>query len=203
MSKPDEYLKLVGLSLFIRSFGMLLATMAIVLALSGCDRDPAGISVQITSETNLDAQALTGRVTKYGLFEVLRTGPLLDNKQTNTGKTHSGSTIQLIEQTERIPLQKSNYFGFQSRIEPLPDRQSIEVKKVVRHPEMILPDGSRKSAYEVDEIKKVSSGVALMTAGYSLDEDYELVQGEWIFQYWFENKLLVEQKFVTYVPVAD
>ena len=33
-----------------------------------------------------------------------------------------------------------------------------------------------------------------------LGEDFEMVAGEWIFQYWLEDQLLVEQKFQTYHP---
>lgn len=154
----------------------------------------------ITPAQSVDTtQAIRGRVTSYGLYEVLRTGPLINNSATNTGKTHSASTIQLIKQTDQIPLKKGNYFGFQTRIEPLPGKSFIKLKKVVTHPPMVLPDGSIKSGYQVDETKKVSSGVAFTTSGYSLDEDYELVVGEWVFQYWFAGKILIEQKFYTYL----
>jgi hypothetical protein len=143
-------------------------------------------------------QTISGRVTRYGLYEVLRTGSLVDKPDTNTGKTHSASTIQLTEQTDRVPIRKGNYFGFQTRIEPLSGKSFIKLKKVVTHPQMVLPDGSIKTGYQVDEIKKVSSRVAFTTSGYSLDEDYELVAGEWVFQYWFEEELLVEKRFQTY-----
>ena len=173
-----------------------LLTLVCVLLVAACSQDT---DVAMTMDPGkAPDQEIVGRVTQYGLYEVLRTGPLVDKPETNTGKTHSASTIQLIEQTDRIPISKGVYFGFQTRIEPLPGRAFIKLKKIVRHPEMVLPDGSATSGYEVNETKKVSSGVAFTTSGYSLDEDYELVAGEWIFQYWLEDQLLVEQKFQTY-----
>ena len=168
------------------------------LVLSACQREP--VESGNSDATQAGHQPPGGQVIKYGLYEVIRTGRLVDNADTSTGKSHSASTIQFIRQTDRIPLKKGNYFGFQSRIEPLPDRHFIKLKKVVTHPEMTLPDGSKKVGYEVDETKKVSVGVAFTTSGYSLDEDYELVAGEWTIQYWFEDRMLVEQKFYTYWP---
>jgi len=45
--------------------------------------------------------------------------------------------------------------------------------------------------------------LAFATSGYSLDEDYELVEGEWIFQYWIEDRMLIEQKFYTHRQAED
>ena len=173
-----------------------LLTLVCVLLVTACSQD-ADETVAMDQSIAFD-QGISGRVTQYGLYEVLRTGPLIDNLDTNTGKTHSASTIQHIERTDRIPVSKGIYFGFQTRIEPLPGKAFIKLKKIVRHPEMVLPDGSTISGYQVNETRKVSSGVAFTTSGYSLDEDYELVAGEWVFQYWFEDTLLVEQRFHTY-----
>jgi len=181
-----------------RSLSRGLFGLVCVFALLACDQP--GVESRSPVATGAADQAPGGRVIKYGLYEVLRTGRLVDNPDTSTGKAHSSSTIQFIEQTDRIPIKMGNYFGFQSRIEPLPGVSFIKLKKVVTHPEMVLPDGSKKSGYEVVEIKKVSSGVAFTTSGYSLDEDYELVEGEWTFQYWLEDKMLIEQKFHTYWP---
>ena len=173
-----------------------LLALVCMLLLLACDQKSVTTA---TSVQDADVeQAISGHVTRYGLYEVLRTGPLVDNPETSTGKAHSASTIQHIKKTDQIPIKKGIYFGFQSRIEPLPGRAFIKLKKVVTHPPMVLPDGSTKTGYQLDEIKKVSSGVAFTTSGYSLDEDYELVAGEWVFQFWFEGNLLVEQKFQTY-----
>ena len=174
---------------------LLLALVCVLLVTACSQATDEAITMDQSKAPDRD---IVGRVTQYGLYEVLRTGPLVDKPDTNTGKTHSASTIQHSERTDQIPISKGIYFGFQSRIEPLPGKAFIKLKKIVRHPEMVLPDGSMTSGYQVSETKKVSSGVAFTTSGYSLDEDYELVAGEWIFQYWFEGQLLVEQKFHTY-----
>jgi hypothetical protein len=36
--------------------------------------------------------------------------------------------------------------------------------------------------------------------GYGFNEDYELVEGDWTFQIWYQDKKLIERKFVSYRP---
>ncbi len=43
----------------------------------------------------------------------------------------------------------------------------------------------------------MSSGSAVALKGYGLQEDYELVEGDWIFQLWYDHRMLVEQRFQT------
>jgi len=38
---------------------------------------------------------------------------------------------------------------------------------------------------------------------YALSEDYELVEGDWTFQLWYQGQLLIEQKFTTYWPEEE
>lgn len=146
---------------------------------------------------------LTGRVIDYGIYEIIREGGLQRASGTSTGKSHRRSTLKLRETTERIPLRKGGFFGFYTRIEPFPGRSYVDLRKVVKHPRMVLPDGTVKTGYELTERKKVSQGVLFSLTGYVFDEDYELVEGDWVFQYWYEDRLLVEQKFTSYIFNAE
>jgi len=145
---------------------------------------------------------LRARVVDYGRYRAIRPGALVAQPETTTGRAHSAPILQLIERTDRIPIAPGSYFGFKVRIEPLPDRHWIDLQRVVVHPEMVLPDGSRSTGYRVAERKQVSGGVAFAIAGYALDEPYEQVAGEWRFQYWHDGELLVEQRFTTYWPAG-
>jgi hypothetical protein len=46
----------------------------------------------------------------------------------------------------------------------------------------------------------VKIGQVIAYDSYALNEDYEMVEGDWIFQIWLQDKMLVEQKFTTYWP---
>lgn len=171
-----------------------LIPFALAIMLVSCAHEPGA------DRRAVEPPPLQGKVIDYGLYEVVRTGPLVTNPATSTGKAHSSSIIKILERTNRIPLEKGNYFAFKSRIEPLPDNHWITLRKVVTHPKMVLPDGSISTGYELRERKRVSNGVAFATAGYSLDEDFEMVAGDWVFQYWFQGQLLIEQRFTSHWP---
>ena len=47
---------------------------------------------------------------------------------------------------------------------------------------------------------KISSNQVIAYTGYGLDEDYELVEGNWVFEIWYQDKKVIEQKFTTYQP---
>jgi hypothetical protein len=47
---------------------------------------------------------------------------------------------------------------------------------------------------------KVTVNQVIAYTGYGLDEDYEMVEGDWVFEIWHHDKKLVEQKFTTYRP---
>lgn len=170
--------------------------MAFVLIFSSCVH-AANSGRQAVDPAQM---GLHGKIIDYGIYEVVRAGGLVDRPETTTGLAHARATVRLRETTRRIPLRKGQYFAFYSRMEPFGDRRAVELRKVVRHPEMVLPDGSRKQGYEMIERKRVRSGTVFTLTGYVFDEEYEMVEGEWRFQYWHGDRLLVEQTFETYRP---
>ena len=68
---------------------------------------------------------------------------------------------------------------------------------------MILPDDSSVTRSERNIGKGTTNGIVTSIDAYALSEDYELVEGEWIFQLWHENKMLAEQRFTTYWPAEE
>ena len=47
---------------------------------------------------------------------------------------------------------------------------------------------------------QVNTGQVIAYTGYDLYEDYELVEGNWVFEIWHKDKKLIEQKFTSYWP---
>lgn len=168
---------------------------AIFLLLIACDQD--------VPEPNGEATAaeLKGRVSQYGLYQLVRSGGLVDNEHTSTGKTLSNAVIQQVRQTDRIPLIKGVQMSLQYRLWYFPDQPAyVDLRRVLQHPEMTLPDGTVSTGSDYMIKGKVRVNQVIAYTGYGLDEDYELLEGEWIFQIWYEDRKLVEQKFVTYFP---
>ena len=87
----------------------------------------------------------------------------------------------------------------QYRIWPLPGQPAyVDLRRVVKHPEMTLPDGSFSTGSDRLIRGKISSSQVIAYTGYDLDEDYELVERDWVFEIWYQDKMVIEQKFTTY-----
>ena len=71
---------------------------------------------------------------------------------------------------------------------------------VLTHPQMTLPDGTTVTRSSRKINKRATHGIVTAIDAYGITEDYELVEGGWIFQIWHDGHKLVEQKFTTYKP---
>ena len=146
----------------------------------------------------------SGRILQFGIYELVRPGKLVKSEQTTTGKAISKPTIQQVEQNDRIPAEKDVYFSYQYRLSNIDALTPIvNLKRVLKHPEITLPDGTKKTGSEYLIKAKVKRGEVFAFDGYAFNEDYEMVEGEWVFQIWYEDQKLVEQKFTSYKPETN
>jgi hypothetical protein len=139
-------------------------------------------------------------VLDYGYYEFTGKSERLANTFTTTGYVTRGE-VKLVEKTHRIPVQQGRLFGFRFRIDNMDENVGvIPLELVVRHPEMHKPDGSSSTGYRYRVELKVDQGMLEDKTGYRLNEPYELVEGEWSFEYRFMNRTLLKQTFTTYKP---
>jgi len=201
-----------------------LITCLIVAALAGCDKasdtpgttdadsgaadavitaaaDPADAQAEVAPETVKDPR---GWVFEHGIYNPLRKGRPRDEITANTGKVINKPVLELAEQTDRIPLVKGTYFAYRYRLLDLPKyvvmKPVVELRKVLVHPEMTLPDGSTATGSDRVFKGRTSAGQVIGFDGYAFNEDYELVEGEWTFQIWYQDQMLLEQTFTMYWP---
>lgn len=152
-------------------------------------------------QNNDDIVSPQAKVIKAGLFKVIRSGGLVESKNTSTGKAIAKPVIQMLKTTERIPLVKDAHMSLQYRIWNLPEQPAyIKLRRVLKHPVMSLPDGSQSSGSDYMITGKVSVGQVIAYTGYGLNEDYEMLEGEWTFQIWYKDEKLIDHTFVTYYP---
>ena len=193
-----------------------LITLIFLLALVGCDSNspepqdsasgaPSGnvASEEVASgktQSYLD-EPLKAMVNQRGLYRLVRSSGVIDDPSTSTGKAVSKPVIELVKSTERIPLMKGAQLYLQYRLWYLPERPAyIDLRRVLKHPEMKLPDGSVATGSDYMLKQRVSVNQAIGYTGYGLDEDYELVEGDWVFEIWYQGEKVIEQKFTTYWP---
>ena len=126
-----------------------LIPVVLVMGLVACGQDSSSTTnrnneqARQVPQKSPEDKAVWARVSKAGLFRVVRSGGVVDSPNTSTGKAISKPVIELIEITDRIPLIKDAHMSLQYRIGNLPiDIHWVELRRVLKHPPMSLPDGS-------------------------------------------------------------
>lgn len=192
-----------------------LIPMMFVLVLGGCERSAdSGSPQNEVADTPIRALSqgdeaaaehqLTAHVFQFGLYKATRKGLVKASADTNTGKVLRKPTLEHLRTTNRVPLKKDTYFGYQFRLFGLPPEAAVKpvmrLRKVLIHPQMTLPDGSTTRGWDRPYKARVQSGQVMGFDGYAFNEDYELVEGDWIFQIWYRDRKLIERRFVSYRP---
>ena len=140
------------------------------------------------------------QILEYGYYHFNNQSSLVENGKVASGYVRKGQA-SLVKKTERIPIEKGRLFGFRFRIEGVDSNVGlIPLELVVEHPPMKKPDGTVSTGYRYPLELKLQDGAVEDKTGYSLNHDYEVVEGEWRFEYRFMNKPLMEQGFTTYKP---
>lgn len=138
------------------------------------------------------------QVSEYGYYRFVEQTQREPNPAATSGYVTSGDA-QLVEQTTRVPIEKGRLFGFRFRIWGVDKNVgSLPLQLVVTHPLMKKPDGSEATRYSYVLNLPLKNGAVEDQTGYRLNEDFELVEGDWQFEFRFMNKPLLVQKFTTY-----
>lgn len=86
--------------------------------------------------------------------------------------------MEIIQKTDKIPLQQGTVFGIAWAITGLQEDE-IEVLYAVEHPEMTLENGKKTRSGTEKMWHRVVDGTAKSMDGYILNHDYELLPGKW------------------------
>ena len=139
-------------------------------------------------------------ILEYGYYQFTKPAERSQQPATTSGYVQQGEAT-LVEKTDQIPIEKGKLFGFRFRISGLnANVGQLPLELVVTHPPMKKPDGNIATGYRYNVDLKLNKGKVEDKTGYALNQDFELVEGEWIFRYMFMNKPLIEQHFTTYRP---
>jgi len=174
--------------------------IACLLALSACDYNEK--STMLKEPATTEVKQPSGRVLQYGVYTLVRGGEIIDNPKTSTGKSVTKPVITRDRTTDRIPLVKNKYMAYQYRLSNLTGRM-VKLRRILQHPAMNLPNGTVSTGSNFTINQRVERNEVFAYDTYAFNEDYEMVEGEWIFQLWYKNKKLVEQKFTTYHPDTE
>jgi len=136
-------------------------------------------------------------VTEFGYYRQVTELERERNIASTSGYVKSGGEVALEKSTQEIPLQLNRLFGFKFRIEGFGDKAAVQLKLVVTHPQITRPNGSTSNGYSYPVILEAKDGVLENQSGYSIDHNYEMVEGDWVFEYWYNDQKLLSQSFKT------
>ncbi len=139
------------------------------------------------------------KIIERGYYTFTENSERLTSPLSTSGYVTRGEA-ELVKDTQRIPLEIGRLFGFRFKIFGIDKNiRVIPLELVVVHPEMKKPDGTTSSGYRYNIRLKLNNGMVEDKVGYNISEDFEMVEGEWRFEFLFMNKTLLKQTFTTYL----
>lgn len=136
-------------------------------------------------------------IVEYGRA-VAETERRVEEKGTVLGYRTIIKNIKVVEQTDRIPSTIGTRFGIRYRITGSPQGDGVKIRKKMSLPGLKDPKTDKviySSEYELE--RQIG---ALLWTGYTFEEDWECVPGEWTIQLWYGEKKLAEKTFTVYRP---
>ena len=123
----------------------------------------------------------------------------VENVPTTASGTHNVvDNIELVQRTDHIPAIRGTRFGFRFIIKGSSQGQQIKIVRRNLVPGLRNPKtGNIFYSYEYELAKNIGEETY---AGYSFDENWELIPGKWTFQIFYEGRKLAEKTFNVYKP---
>ena len=142
-----------------------------------------------------------GVIKNYGVIDNKSKSPnVIKDKASPSGETrkYKFKDLQFLETTNKIPVRKGIRFGLSYEFRNLPVDKYVNFNLKVTHPKMQRPDGQITTEETYDRKLPVKNGQAYGGIAWLLKYNYELLPGEWGFEYIYEGKSILFHKFILY-----
>ncbi len=136
------------------------------------------------------------RVTEVGIYQA----QVLTAETNAAGVKLQGiDEFKLLRSTTNVPARLGTRFGFRYEIIGTPTNAPIMLTMVGKHPPIKSP---KTGKLETTDTYRLRSWIGKTYTSNSLDEQSDLVPGQWTFEVWYEGRKLCEQSFQV-VPAED
>lgn len=125
-----------------------------------------------------------------GLYDVNKVRSAAPSSEMNVGIPNS----RLLSRQDRVPAQAGTLFGLNFTIPRGVVGEEVTLRRVIRFPTPGLTNPQGQLLVQNDKTLKVRAGHPF-TTGYRLSEDWEIQEGEWIFEIWQDAQLLLSHPF--------
>ena len=144
----------------------------------------------------LDRQGHVERldVIDAGFYKMRLTGKSYDAPKAAAGVWHAAADLELLKETPAKSAVVGTAFGVRFRSEGQPASAKLRSVWKIPSPGTLNPKSGKTSREDISEFN-IKIG-ADSFRGYSFDEPWEAVPGEWTLQIWQGDRMLLEQSFM-------
>ena len=133
-------------------------------------------------------------IINYGLFSEETGNARFSEKEKPS--VLSKNIIGFIKEATEIPLKMGTHFGFSYIVKTNSPQPALDLKFTAQHPEMQNPKTNKvENSYEY-ETTKITDRENFF--GFIFEEEFELVEGDWLFQILYEDSVLCQKGFKVY-----
>jgi hypothetical protein len=134
-------------------------------------------------------------ITDYGLIVETTEPTRALAPQTVTGVYSVIKSGDLSQRTTVVPATLGVHFGVVRTLSNIPEGEKADL--VISHPKIVTPTGQSLTR------SVIPASPTSRANGYRLDEPFEVVVGEWTFEFFYRGKSLCRQSFQLVPPEAS
>lgn len=142
---------------------------------------------------------IKGKILDFGTYRVIKSNrdvPIRDEAGQLLDAVRISPKIEFLTHTDYIVARKGVSFGFTYKLVNLPTNAPTMVTIEILHPAIIKPDGQTNYGEGIQQvIPQSKDGMYTNHIGYHLDEEYDLVEGDWTMSISSENGRLISKSF--------
>jgi Domain of unknown function (DUF3859) len=152
------------------------------------------VALLLTSASAYAQGALVERIrfTEYGIYTVDREVKGRDALGINRA---AASNVRHAATLRRIPAHIGTTFGFRYQVIGKPHAAPVELREIVIFPAPGLTPPRSSKPIRQDQFALGTSIGEIGYASYTLEDGFELVPGDWVFEIWQGNRKLATQIF--------
>ncbi|HWX18690.1 MAG TPA: DUF3859 domain-containing protein [Candidatus Binatia bacterium] len=136
------------------------------------------------------ARVTGAKVTEAGIYKAQ---VVAANTNAAGVKLQGLNEFTLLKSTTNVPARIGIRFGFRYEILGTPTNAPIMLTIVAKHPPLKNPATGKTGTQDADQLH---SSIGKTYTSNSLDEESDLVPGQWTFEVWCEGEKLCEQSFL-------
>jgi hypothetical protein len=136
------------------------------------------------------ARVTGAKITEVGIYQAQ---VLTANTNAAGVKFQGLNEFALLESTTNVPARLGVRFGFRYEILGTPTNAPIALTIVAKHPPLKNPVTGKAGTQDAYQLR---SSIGKTYTSNSLDDESDLVPGQWTFEVWHEGEKLCEQSFL-------